>query len=88
MNLVTQKWKKVRANFAVMQDDAVQHALGMPTACLGHAAPHGHTAKPKACSNQGQGNLNGQAAKAKVAPYRLAVTKAKAAPHGHAAAKA
>ena len=64
MNLVTQKWKKVRANFAIVQDDAVRHALGMPTACLGHAAPHGHIAKPKACSSEGQGSPNRQAAKA------------------------
>ena len=71
-----------------MQDDAVQHALGMPTACLGHAAPHGHTAKPKATPMGRQPRPGHAAAKAKVAPYRLVVTKAKAAPHGHVAAKA
>ena len=52
-----------------MRGDAARrargHAPGMPTACPVHAASHGHAAKARACSRQGQGSPHGQAAKAR-----------------------
>ena len=51
-------------------------------------SPRHAAAKPKATPMGRQPRPGHAAAKAKVASYRLAVTKAKAAPHGHVAAKA
>ena len=43
---------------------------GMPLGCPVHAAPHGHAAKARACSRQGQGSPHGQAAKARACSRR------------------
>ena len=59
MNLGTQKWKKARANFAGVRDDAGRCGVACTRAC-----PWGAQCLPKACSSQGQGSPHGQAAKA------------------------
>jgi hypothetical protein len=59
MNLGTQKWKKARANFAGVRDDAGRCGVACTRAC-----PWDAQCLPKACSSQGQGSPHGQAAKA------------------------
>ena len=59
MNLGTQKWKKARANFAGVRDDAGRCGVACTRAC-----PWDAHCLPKACSSQGQGSPHGQAAKA------------------------
>ena len=57
MNLGTQKWKKARANFAGVRDDAGRCGVACTRAC-----PWDAQCLPKACSSQGQGSPHGHAA--------------------------
>ena len=94
MNLGTQKWKKARANFAGVRDDAGRCGVACTRAC-----PWDAQCLPKACSSQGQGSPHGQAAKAWACSSQgqgsppwagsqgkgMQQPRPAAAPHGHAA---
>ena len=94
MNLGTQKWKKARANFAGVRDDAGRCGVACTRAC-----PWDAHCLPKACSSQGQGSPHGQAAKAWACSSQgqgsppwagsqgkgMQQPRPAAAPHGHAA---